>query len=132
MTTEVASSSPSPSIADVELPLKITESQESELHASISEENNKSETNTQVQNNQEEFYLDPTLIDKSTVKKIVIEKSTNMLIVEACNQTITQSINIADFSDKTIKPLKKQLSDILVGYKNKEDKQNFINCIITA
>src|SRR4051794_31361866 len=98
MTTEVASSSPSPSIADVESPTKFAEIQESEVSVSLNEENN-----DKVQNDLEEFYLDPTLFDKSTVKKIGIEKSTNMLIVESCNQIITQSINIVDFSDKTIK-----------------------------
>jgi|GEM_PF-2541321 len=125
MTTDAESSSPS--IADVESISAFTESQKSELDVSINEENN-----DKVQNNQEEFDLDPSLIDKSIVKKIGIERSANLLIVEADKQIITQSINIADFSDKTIKPLKKQLSDILVGYKNKEDKQNLINCIITC
>ena len=127
MTTEVVSS---PSIADVDPPAKVTGVQESELPVSKYEENTKSETS--VQDNQEEFYLNPSLIDKSIVKRIGIEKSTNLLIVEACTQIITQTINIADFSEKTIRPLKKQLSDLLVGHKNKEDKQNIINRTITC
>ena len=35
------------------------------------------------------FYLDPSLIDLDIVKRIGIEKSSNSLIVEACNQIIT-------------------------------------------
>ena len=123
MTTET----PSSSIPDIESATKFTEFQESELAVSLNEENN-----DKVPNKQEEFYLDSSLIDKSIINKIGIEKSTNSLIVEACNQVITQTINIADFSNKTIKPLKKQLSEIFAGYKNKEERQKLINCIITC
>ena len=132
MTTEVASSSPS--IEDVKSLTQFSEVQESELSASINEENTESETSIQVQDqdNSEEFFLDSSLIDTSIVNKIGIDKSTNLLIIEACNQIITQTINIADFSDKTIKPLKKQLSEIFAEYKNKEDKQKHINRIITC
>ena len=78
------------------------------------------------------FYLDPSLIDLKIVKRIGIEKSSNSLIVEACNQIIIQTIHIEDFSDKTIKPLKKQLSEILTGFKKEVDRQRSINSIITC
>ena len=76
--------------------------------------------------NSVEFDLDPSLIDLKIVKLVGIEKSTNSLIVEAFNQTILQTIHMEAFSEKTIRPLRKQLSEILVGNKNEEDKQKLI------
>ena len=89
-----------------------------------------------INNNDEEknydFYLDPLLVDLKLVKRIGIEKSSNSLIVECNNQIILQTIHMNAFSDKTITPLKKHLSEILVEYKNKEQKQKIINSIITC
>ena len=97
------------------------------------EDNTPSQKNIQDTDNQIfDFYLEPTLINLNIIEKIGIEKSSNSLIVEACNQIIMQTIYIDDFSDKTIKPLKKQLSEILVEYKKVEDKQKLINSIITC
>jgi hypothetical protein len=78
------------------------------------------------------FDLDPLLMDLDMVKHIGIEKSSNCLIVEVNNQTVTQEIDIRHFSKKTIIPLKKQLSEILVEYKDKEGKQKIVNSIVTC
>ena len=82
--------------------------------------------------NSVEFDLDSSLIDLKIVKLIGIEKSSNSIIVEAFNHTILQTIYIEAFSDKTIRPLKKQLSEIMVGYKNEEEKQKLINSVVTS
>jgi hypothetical protein len=79
-----------------------------------------------------DFKLDSSTIDLNIVKRIGIEKSSNSLIVEACNQIIVQTIHIDDFSNKTIKPLRKQLSEIIIEVKNDEEKQRQINSIITC
>ena len=81
--------------------------------------------------NSVEFDLDSSLIDLKIVKLVGIEKSSNSIIVEACNQAILQTIYMEAFSDKTIRPLKKQLSEILSGFKD-EDKHRNINSIITC
>jgi hypothetical protein len=86
-------------------------------------------------NNQDlDFNLDSSLIDTNIVKRIGIEKSSNSIIVEACNQIIIQTIFMDDFSDKTIKPLKKQLDKILSTFKKGVDVENqkIINSIITC
>ena len=78
-----------------------------------------------------DFNLDSSLVDLNIVKRIGIEKSSNSIIIEACNQIITQTIYLDAFSDKTIKPLKKQLDEIL-SFKKGEEKQSTINAIITC
>src|SRR5215216_5899287 len=82
--------------------------------------------------NSVEFDLDSSLVDLKIVKLIGIEKSSNSIIVEAFNQTILQTIYIEAFSDKTIRPLKKQLSEIVAGCKNDEDKQKLVNSVVTS
>lgn len=81
-----------------------------------------------------EFNLDPSLIDPKIVKRIGIEKISNCLIVESNNhQTILQSISIGSFSKDTIKPLKKQLDEILdVTELQGQERTKIINSIITC
>jgi hypothetical protein len=78
------------------------------------------------------FYLDPCLIDTSTIKRIGIKKSINSIIVEVDDQTILQSIDMKSFSSNTIKPLRKDLEQRLTGCKDKTVKNNIINSIITC
>ncbi len=71
-----------------------------------------------------DFYLDPSLIALDIVKRIGIEKPTNSILVEACNQIVIQTIVISSFSDKTINPLRRQLNEILIGLpQDKKRKQ---------
>ena len=65
------------------------------------------------------------------IKQIGIQKSLNSIIVEANNQTISQSISLDDFSNKTMLPLKKQLDRILTELQTVERKK-IINMIITC
>jgi hypothetical protein len=75
------------------------------------------------------FCLDPAYIDTKLVKRIGIDSATNSIAVEINMHLILQTIHLGDFADKTIKPLKKQLAEIL--YSNKQ-KQNIINSIVTC
>ncbi len=78
------------------------------------------------------FNLDPSLLHLDIVKRIGIEKSSNSIIVEIYNDIITQAIYRNAFSDKTIYPLRKQISDILAQYIDNNEKQKIINSIITC
>jgi hypothetical protein len=73
------------------------------------------------------FCLDQAYIDTKLVKRIGIDSATNSIAVEINMHLILQTIHLDDFSDKTIKPLKKQLAEIL--YSNKEEKQNIIKVL---
>ncbi len=101
------------------------------------EENHQSQSQSSPQkikddnNSNLEFNLDSSIINMNIVKRIGIEKPSNSIIVEACNQTITQTIYLNDFSDKTIKPLKKQLDDIITS-STPGEKKLIINSIITC
>jgi hypothetical protein len=81
-----------------------------------------------------DFQLDSSLINLNIVKRIGIEKSSNSIIVEVCNNIAIQVIHKNAFSGKTINPLKKQLSDILSEYADKYDneKQIVIDSIISC
>ena len=87
---------------------------------------------TECDNNQFiEFYLDPSFLDLEIVKRIGIEKSTNSIIVETCNQIVIQTIVIVSFSNETIKPLRRQLNEVLIGLLQ-DERRKIINSIITC
>lgn len=78
-----------------------------------------------------EFYLDPSFIDTKKVTCIGIKQSINSIVVEINNEIILQTIHVGSFSDSTIKPIKKQLSELLTEFKE-EDRRKSINSIITC
>lgn len=82
-------------------------------------------------NNSVDFYLDPSILDLEIVKRIAIQKSPNSLILEVNNQTISQTIFLDDFANKTILPLKKQL-DWIIPELQSEERKKITNSIITC
>jgi hypothetical protein len=80
-------------------------------------------------NNSVDFNLDPVCIDTKIIKRIGIDLTSNSIAVEIDQHLILQTIRIGDFSDKTIKPLKKQLSEVL---RDNKKKQDVINSIVTC
>ena len=80
-------------------------------------------------NNSVDFNLDPVCIDTKIVKRIGIDLTSNSIAVEIDQHLILQTIHLCDFSDKTIKPLKRQLADVL---HNNNRKQDVINSIVTC
>lgn len=76
-----------------------------------------------------DFYLNPSYIEPETVKRIGIDLASNSIAVEINVHLVLQTIQLDDFADKTIIPLKKQLGEVLNGNK---DKQNIINSVITC
>ncbi|CAN5860920.1 hypothetical protein BH23THE1_BH23THE1_28320 [soil metagenome] len=56
----------------------------------------------------------------------------NSIIVEVYNQTILQVIELDSFSNNTIKPLRKQLEQVLTEFQDKKEKNNTINSILTC
>ncbi len=78
-----------------------------------------------------DFYLDPSILDLKIVKRIAIQKSPNSLILEVNNQTISQTIFLDDFTNKTILPLKKQLDWIIPDLQS-EERKKITNSIITC
>jgi hypothetical protein len=76
-----------------------------------------------------DFNLDPLYVDTKIVKRIGIDLASNSIAVEINQHLILQTVHLYDFSDKTIKPLKKQLNDVLRDNKKKRD---VINSIVTC
>jgi hypothetical protein len=76
-----------------------------------------------------DFNLDPLYIDTKTVKRVGVDLASNSIVVEINQHLILQTIHLYDFSDKTIKPLKKQLSELL---RDNKTKQDVINSIVTC
>ena len=61
-----------------------------------------------------DFILDKTRIDTSVVKRIgiqVLRQAIN-IVVQTADNTIIQDVEINDFFNSTITPLKKQLNEI--------------------
>ena len=75
------------------------------------------------------FELDSSYIDTTIVRSIGINLNINGIVVDVNNNLIPASINLQDFSEKTIKPLKRELAQLLKGNKN---KQAIINSIVTC
>jgi hypothetical protein len=76
-----------------------------------------------------DFSLDTPGIDTETVKRISINQTINAVVVELYNGTTCSTIQLEDFSEKTIKPLKTDLARLLEGNGN---KQAIINSIVTC
>jgi hypothetical protein len=75
------------------------------------------------------FTLDTNIVDTYIVKGIHIDRNINAIIVEIDNNLVSSTIHLEAFSEKTIKPLKKDLSALL---KENKDKQAIINSIVTC
>ena len=91
-------------------------------------------TNNIIPNNgnDNDFYLDPSLIDTNIVNRIAIENSINSFIVEVLGQTITQTICPDDFTTKTIQPLKKQIEGVITNIYNEDERKKIISSIVTC
>jgi hypothetical protein len=75
------------------------------------------------------FELDSSYIDTNIVRRIGINLNINGIVVDVNKNVISASIHLEDFSDKTIKPLKRELVQLLKDNKN---KQVIINSIVTC
>jgi hypothetical protein len=78
-----------------------------------------------------DFFLDPLFIDTNIVKRIGLDIEVNSIVVEINEHLINQTIHLEDFAERTIKPLKKQISELLVDQDSKS-KQSIINSIVTC
>jgi hypothetical protein len=76
-----------------------------------------------------DFILDPQAIDTNVVKRIGVNLNINAILVEVTKASVSATISLEDFSQKTIKPLKKDLAQLL---KRSENKQAIINSIVTC
>jgi len=72
--------------------------------------------------------LDEQAIYNEIVKRISVNRTINAVVVELNNGTACSTIHFEDFSGKTIKPLKKDLAQLL----NIKDKQPIINSIVAC
>lgn len=80
----------------------------------------------------EEFYLDPSIIDCNVIKQIGLSpKELNSIVVKVNEHLIFQSIHMDDYSANTIQPLKRQLSEVLDGIDRKH-KASIINSVVTT
>jgi len=75
------------------------------------------------------FELDSSYIDTKIVRSIGINTNINGIVVHINNNLTSASIHLEDFSEDTIKPLKRQLTQLLKDNKN---KQTIINSIVTC
>lgn len=78
-----------------------------------------------------DFPLDSALIDSTIIKRIGISKSVNSILLEVNKEIILQTIHLRSFFDLTIKPLKNQVSEVLVGLKI-EERRKITNSIVTC
>jgi hypothetical protein len=76
-----------------------------------------------------DFALDTQAIDTKIIKRISINRTINAIVVEVNKGSISTTINLEDFSEKTIKPLKRDLAQLLKDNKN---KQTVIHSIVTC
>jgi hypothetical protein len=77
------------------------------------------------------FELDPSYIDTKILKRVGINAATNSIEVEINEHIRIQTVYLDNFAEKTIKPLKKQISEVLVGQEPKNN-QCIINSVITC
>ncbi|MGC1933364.1 MAG: hypothetical protein WA667_30690 [Candidatus Nitrosopolaris sp.] len=66
------------------------------------------------------FKLDSSYIDTNIVASICINRDINAIIVDVNKNLISASIHLEEFSEKTIKPLKRDLTQLLKDNKNKQ------------
>lgn len=91
----------------------------------MTEEDSKSDTASAF----DYFELDSSYIDTNKVRSIGINRDINAIVVDVNNILISASIHLKEFSEKTIKPLKRDLTQLLKENKN---KQAIINSIVTC
>ena len=78
------------------------------------------------------FQLDSTYIDTDIVKLIGIQKGIRSIIVSVDQYKTSASINLDDFNEKTIKPLRANLSALLGVNYSKDEIQKIIGSIVTC
>ncbi len=78
------------------------------------------------------FHLDSKYINTDIIKFIGIQKSITSIIVAVHQYKISTSINLSSFNEKTIKPLKGDLSRLLTLNYSKDEIQKIINPIVTC
>lgn len=82
-----------------------------------------------TKNRVEYLSLDPSYIDTAVVREIGIDKDLKSLLIKVNDNLTVVTINLADYAEKTIKPLRRNLNELLVGNKS---KQLIINSVITT
>ena len=91
----------------------------------LTEEGSKSDTASAF----DYFKLDSSYIDTNIVGSICINIDINAIVVDVNKNLISASIHLEEFSEKTIKPLKRDLAQLL---KDNENRQAIINSIVTC
>jgi hypothetical protein len=91
----------------------------------LTEEGSKSDTASAF----DYFELDSSYIDTNVVMSIGINRDISAIVVDVNNNLISASIHLKEFSEKTIKPLKRELTQLLKDNKN---RQAIINSIVTC
>ena len=76
------------------------------------------------------FISDPIYVDTKIVKRIGIDAATNSISVEINSYLILQTIHLENFAEETIRPLKKQITEILQV--KQKPKQAIINSVVTC
>jgi hypothetical protein len=80
----------------------------------------------------QDFELDSQCIDNGIVRKIGINGDINAIVVDVNKVLISTTIYLEDFSNKTIKPLKRDLLQLLKDNRNKQAIINsIVNCILS-
>ncbi len=78
-----------------------------------------------------DFDLDPSYIDVNIVKRIGIDSNTNSLVVGINSSVILQTIHLKEFAEKTIKPLRRQLDEVILECQ-KSKKLAVINSVLSC
>lgn len=78
------------------------------------------------------FHLDSKYINTDIIKFIGIEKGIRSIVVAAHQYKTSTSISLSSFNEKTIKPLKADLSRLLTVNHSKDEIQKIINSIVTC
>ena len=78
------------------------------------------------------FHLDSKYINTGIIKFIGIEKGIRSIVVAVHQYKTSTSINLNSFNEKTIKPLKTDLSRLLTVNHSKDEIQKIINSIVTC
>jgi hypothetical protein len=80
----------------------------------------------------QDFELDSRYIDTGIVKKIGINGGINAIVVDVNKVLISSTIHLEDLSDRTIKPLKRDLAQLLKDNRNKQAIiSSIVNCILS-
>ena len=78
------------------------------------------------------FHLDSKYINTDIIKFIGIQKGIRSIVVAVHQYKTSTSINLNSFNEKTIKPLKADLSRLLTVNHSKDEIQKIINSIVTC